>query len=65
MTKPQAEKTATDSDKPTTRQNDPELPAGDSAPRPAWPLVAGAMGWALWIGFLVVMMVIRMKTTAV
>ncbi|MCP4593110.1 MAG: hypothetical protein GY842_20435 [bacterium] len=42
-----------------------ELPAGDSSPRPAWPMVLVGGMWVLWVGFLVAMMVIRMRTTAV
>ena len=42
-----------------------EIPAGDSPPKPMWPLIVGAGVWGIWIGFLLVMMVIRMRTTAV
>ena len=49
-----------------TYQDDAGVPAGDSSPRPAWPLVAGVTVWVLWIGFLLaMMMMVRMKTAAV
>ena len=46
-------------------QANADLPAGDSPPRPTWPLVIGVGVWICWVGFLAAMMVIRMRTTAV
>ena len=48
-----------------TGAHDSDVLAGDMPPRPAWPLVLGVGVWVLWIGFLLVMMVVRMRTTAV
>ncbi|MCK4658069.1 MAG: hypothetical protein KAV82_00975 [Phycisphaerae bacterium] len=50
---------------PKPKQDDSEIPAGDSPPQPLWPLVVGVAAWAVWLGFLVVMMVFRLHTTAV
>jgi hypothetical protein len=47
------------------RPDDAEVPAGDSPPRSVWPLVVGVAVWLAWIGFLLAMMVVRTKTTAV
>jgi len=48
-----------------TRVDDADVPAGDMPPRPRWPLVLGVGVWVLWVGFLLAMMVVRMRTTAV
>ena len=52
-------------DSPKATTTDPDLPAGDSPPQPKWPLILGVAAWAGWLVFLVVMMVARIKTTAV
>ena len=64
MSKRQAQPTANQNTH-ETEHDDPEVLAGDSPPRPAWPLFVGASVWVIWIGFLLAMMIIRMRTTAV
>jgi hypothetical protein len=44
---------------------DPSIPAGDSPPMPRWPLVVGGAIWCAWVAFLTVMVIIRLRTTAV
>ncbi len=44
---------------------DPNVPAGNSPPLPHWPLVASALAFGAWMVFLVVMAVIRFRTTQV
>ena len=44
---------------------DGDVPAGDLPPQPRWPLVVASAAWGLWIVFLVVMMWMRIRTTAV
>jgi hypothetical protein len=43
---------------------DPTIPAGDAPPMPRWPLYAAAAAFGLWLVFLVVMVIVRMRTTA-
>ena len=43
--------------------DDPNIPAGDAPPMPWWPLVLSAVAWCGWLVFLVVMMVLRLRTT--
>jgi hypothetical protein len=45
--------------------SDPNVPAGDSPPLPRWPMYVSAAAWGLWIVFLVVMVVLRFRTTTV
>lgn len=42
---------------------DNDLPVGDSPPLPRWPLTASIVAYALWMVFLVAMMVVRLTTT--
>jgi hypothetical protein len=42
-----------------------DLPAGDLPPQPRWPLVLASAAWGLWVVFLVAMMWMRIRTTAV
>ena len=65
MKEPQAEEVVAAGDVPETGADNSDILAGDSPPRPVWPLVAGVAVWVVWIGFLLVMMVIRMQITAV
>jgi len=44
---------------------DPAVPAGDSPPMPRWPLAVGVAVWCAWVGFLAVMMIVRLRTSAV
>jgi hypothetical protein len=30
-----------------------DAPVGDSPPRPRWPVAVAAVGWVLWIAFLI------------
>ncbi len=39
---------------------DDGIPAGDSPPKPRWPLVLAALAWGTWMAFLVVMLLIRL-----
>ena len=41
---------------------DNDLPAGDSPPLPRWPLTAAISAYALWMVFLVSMMVLRISS---
>lgn len=43
---------------------DPAIPAGDAPPMARWPLFAAAIAFGLWLIFLVVMVIVRMRTTA-
>ncbi len=43
---------------------DPDLPVGNSPSRSRWPLVLSGFAWLLWVVFLVVMMVSRLRTGA-
>jgi len=42
---------------------DNDLPAGDSPPMPRWPLVAASVAFAVWFGFVISMMVLRLSET--
>jgi len=44
---------------------DPAIPAGNSPPLPRWPLIVSAVVFTLWVGFLVAMAIIRIRTTSV
>jgi hypothetical protein len=50
---------------PDPKAEQADVPAGDVPPKPLWPLLAGVGVWVLWVGFLVVMMVVRLRTTPV
>ena len=65
MKEPHAEEAAAAAGVPETGADNSSVLAGDSPPRPVWPLVAGVAVWVVWIGFLLAMMVMRMQTTAV
>ncbi len=41
-------------------QAEDDIPAGDSPPKPMWPLALAAAAWAAWMIFLVVMLIIRL-----
>jgi hypothetical protein len=43
---------------------DNDLPAGDSPPLPKWPLVTAIAAYAVWMVFLVAMMILRIKETS-
>lgn len=49
---------------PTPSFWDNDLPAGDSPPMPRWPLTAAIVAYALWMVFLVCMMILRLRTDA-
>lgn len=40
---------------------DNNLPPGDSPPLPRWPLTVAVVAYALWMVFLVSMMVVRIR----
>ncbi len=42
---------------------DPDIPAGDAPPMPAWPLVVAVLAFTSWLVFLVVMAYVRVSTT--
>ena len=65
MKQSQTSAVAVAQDASQAQHNDADLPAGDSPPRPLWPLVVGVSVWILWIGFLLAMMVIRLRTSPV
>lgn len=44
--------------------DDPKVPAGNAPPLPRWPLVASGVAFALWLGFLVVMAIVRTRTVS-
>jgi hypothetical protein len=44
--------------------NDPSVPAGDAPPMPRWPLIVSSIAFGLWFIFLVVMAIVRVKTTS-
>ena len=48
----------------TVGWNDPSLPAGQAPPQPRWRLVLSVAVFVLWLAFLVVMVVLRMRTAA-
>ena len=50
--------------KPKYDWADPNVPAGDSPPMPRWPLIASAVVFGLWLVFLVIMAIVRVKTTS-
>jgi hypothetical protein len=39
---------------------DDGIPAGDSPPKPRWPLLLAAVAWGAWMAFLVVMLIVRL-----
>lgn len=41
---------------------DNDLPPGDSPPMPRWPMTASIVAYALWMVFLVSMMIVRLKS---
>lgn len=42
--------------------NDPNVPTGDAPPLPSWPLLFSVLAWVGWLVFLLVMMVMRLKS---
>ena len=40
------------------------VPPGCGTPRPGWPMWLALVGFVLWVGFLLVLMVIRLRTSA-
>ena len=42
---------------------DNDLPAGDSPPLPRWPLTAAIVACAVWMVFLICMMIMRITYT--
>lgn len=42
---------------------DNDLPAGDSPPLPRWPLTLSIAAYALWMLFLVAMMIVRLSSS--
>ena len=42
--------------------DDPSVPCGDSPPLPWWPIGLAALGWAAWIGFLIAMVVLVLRS---
>lgn len=42
--------------------NDPNIPAGDAPPLPRWPLLVAGATWSAWMAFLLVMMVMRLRS---
>lgn len=42
--------------------NDPNVPAGDAPPLPRWPLLVASATWSAWMAFLLVMMVMRLRS---
>ena len=50
--------------KPKYDWADPNVPAGDSPPMPRWPLILSAIAFGLWLVFLVIMAIVRVKTTS-
>ncbi len=41
--------------------NDPDVPAGNAPPMPAWPLILSGALWFAWIVFLVVTLVTQTR----
>ncbi len=50
-----------------TPQPDPfeGVPPGCSPPRPSWPLVLAVLGYIVWVALLLILMVIRLRTSVV
>jgi hypothetical protein len=65
MKEPQTHSAATKGPSQTAESTEAEIPPGDSPPQPRWPLVLGASAWLLWLGFLVTMAILRVRTTSV
>lgn len=42
--------------------DDPNIPCGNSPPLPWWPVALAALGWAAWIGFLIAMVVLVLRS---
>jgi hypothetical protein len=40
---------------------DDGIPAGDSPPKPRWPLILAAVAWGAWMAFLIVMLAVRLR----
>lgn len=45
--------------KDATAPADNGIPAGDSPPKPRWPLLLAAAAWGMWLVFMIVMMAVR------
>jgi len=43
--------------------NDPSLPPGDAPPLPRWRLPASIITYLVFVGFLVTMVILRMRAT--
>ncbi len=41
------------------------VPPGCGSPRPWWPLWLGLIGFVVWVGLLLVLLVIRLRTSVV
>jgi hypothetical protein len=50
--------------RPPVGPSDDGIPAGDSPPKPRWPLVLAAVAWGTWMVFLIVMLVFRLRESA-
>jgi len=50
---------------PKYNWEDPSIPAGDAPSMPRWPLVLSVVAWCGWLAFLVVMMLLRLRTTPI
>ncbi len=45
--------------------DDPSVPPGDAPAMPRWPMILGAVAWGGWVIFLVVMAIVRIRTTPI
>ncbi|MBN1492350.1 MAG: hypothetical protein JXA69_20730 [Phycisphaerae bacterium] len=39
---------------------DMDIPAGDSPPKPKWPLILAAVAWGGWFVFMLAMLIVRL-----
>ncbi|MBN1491621.1 MAG: hypothetical protein JXA69_17040 [Phycisphaerae bacterium] len=46
--------------KDTPAVPDADIPAGDSPPKPKWPLIVAAVAWGSWFVFLLAMLIVRL-----
>lgn len=44
--------------------SDPNIPAGNAPPMPAWRLLLAAAAFGLWLVFLIAMALVRIRTTS-
>lgn len=55
-----------DQDRPkTTPWDDPALPPGTAPPQPKWRLATSIAAYLIWVGFLVTMVILRLRDTPV